>query len=418
MLTESEILDEQVQTLECALDKLADHEKHAVEPATVPDVDAGQALTTSVECMRAIVDLYHTISNEGVSHADIQALRNIQSKMDPYRTLKTKVALEAYEGMFTPMRSMINQTVSQEATLAEIGMTLKEWFFKIVDFVVKVVEWCRVTWNSEDAINLRLKVIDRNLQSMANQCMDVVKRNKTAGRDLNAHLQEIALLVLRDPKLPRTPATIMAFGRKVPGFDNSLEVMDRTIASTVNKLVKDIASLKDHIEKNDHNSSIAYDYGQDIQTEADFLEKLLFAEDDEDYLVTRLGKKFWEYPNILVGRKIYPPSTNIKQVQQIGEAFRGIKRSANFDDLKDVDSVVQAVSNITESIQGLERIIKAKQEIFTQYYKASATMANFYLRAHEYALQQIIQYGDEDINRVVVDKLQKAWSSITDKMGL
>lgn len=418
MLTESEILDEQVQTLECALDKLADHEKHAVEPATVPDVDAGQALTTSVECLRAIVDLYHTISIEGVSAADIQALRNIKAKMDPYRTLPTKVALEAYEGMFTPMRTMINQTVSQEATLEEIGMTLKEWFFKIVDFVVKVVDWCRVAWNSEDAIKLRLKAIDHNLQSMANQCMEVIKRNKTAGRDLNAQLQEIALLVLRDPKLPRTAATVMAFGRKIPGGAEAISAMDKTVAYTVTKLVKDIASLKSHIENNDHNSSIAYDYGQDIQTEADGLERLLFSEDDEDYLVTRLGKKFWEYPNLLVGRPIYPPSTNIKQVQQIAEAFRGIKRNANFDDLKDVDSVVKAVSNITESIQGLERIIKAKQEIFAQYYKASATMANFYLRAHDYALQQIIQYGDADINKVVVDKLQKAWSNITDKMGL
>lgn len=418
MLTESEILDEQVQTLECALDKLADHEKHAVEPATAPDVDAGQALTTSVECLRAIVDLYHTISIEGVSAADIQALRSIKAKMDPYRTLPTKASLEAYEGMFTPMRTMINQTVSQEATLEEIGMTLKEWFFKIVDFVVKVVDWCRVAWNSEDAIKLRLKVIDHNLQSMANQCMDVVKRNKTAGRDLRSQLNEIALLVLRDPKLPRTAATVMAFGRRAPGGTEIITAMDKTIASTVTKLIKDIASLKAHIENNDHNTSIAYDYGRDIQTEADSLERLLFSEDDEDYLVTRLGKKFWEYPNLLVGRPIYPPSTNIKQVQQIAEAFRGIKRNANFDDLKDVDSVVKAVSNITESIQGLERIIKAKQEIFTQYYKASATMANFYLRAHDYALQQIIQYGDADINKVVVDKLQKAWSNITDKMGL
>lgn len=415
MLTEDQILDEQVQTLEEALDKLQKYDDETITPNEVNDSDIAGQLSVTVECMKAMVDLHHTISIEGVSADDVKALRNIQSRMAPILTLPGKVALEDYEGLFTPNRSMINQVVSQEATMAEIGKTLKEWFFKAVDFVIQVIDWCRIAWNSETAIKLRLKVIDHNLQRMASQFEVVLKRNKLAGRNLEAEVDAIAKLVLTDPMLPRSKAMRFAFGET--SIPDRFPAVDATVAGVHQRLMKDIASLKEHIEKN-KVTSIGFDYATDLRIEADFIENFLAPIDDEDYLLDHVGVRFWEKPKKLVSRPIYPPSVHIRQIQDIGELFRSIKRNVNFDHLNGVDDIVQAVENITGSITALERLIKLKQDLFTLYYKASATTANFYLRAFDMCMQKLIENKDDDTKDAVIEKLNKQWADISKSMGL
>ncbi len=415
MLTEDQILDEQVQTLEEALDKLSKHDDETITPNAVKDHDIAGDLAVTVECMKAMVDLYHTISVEGVSAADIKALRNIQARMAPIVTLPTKVALEDYEGMFTPNRTMINQVVSQEATLAEIGNTLKEWFFKAVDFVIKVVDWCRIAWNSETAIKIRLKIIDHNLQSMASSFEDVMKRNDQMGRKLDAEVNEIAKLVLMDPQLPRSKGMVFAFGAK--GVSNPIPAMDAIIAHGHQRMLKDIGALKDQIEKN-KGTVVGFDYANDLVAEANVLEQFLEAIDDEDYLLDKVGLDFWKHPKRLVGRSIYPPSVHIRQIQSVGELFRSIKRNANFAGLQGVDEIVQAVENITSAIGSLERMVKFKQDLFALYYKASATTANFYLRAHDMAMNVLMENLAEDDKKIIMSKLGAQWAEITKRMGL
>lgn len=415
MLTESEILDEQVQTLDCALDKLEEHSDEPIEKTVVNDIDVGEAVTVAVECLKATVDLYHTISQEGVSADDIKALRSIRNRMQPYMTLPAKVALEEYEGMFTPNRTMINQVVSQEATMAEIGTTLKEWFFKFIDFLIKLVDWCRVAWNSEEAIGLRLKAMDHNLQSMFNAFDDVLKRNKLAGRELSKELLAISKLVLSDPKLQRTQSMLVAFN--VKGYSAEIIAGDKDVDATFNLLMKDVASLKTHIEQN-KPMAMGIDYATEIDVTVDALEQMHVADEDVDFFIDNLGIDFWLYPKRLLGRPVFAPSHNIQQVQRLAKEMRAIRRNANFDDLKEIDILVQTVENISASVKGLERMITFKQRLFADYYKASATLANFYIRGHDMMLEQIIQYGDQDINEVIIPKLKKAWEEILKKMGM
>ena len=415
MLTESEILDEQVQTLDEALDKLADHENNQITETVVPDSGASQAVQVTVECLKATVDLYHTISAEGVSAADVKALRHIRERMSPYMTLSYRPALEAYEGMFTPNRSMINQVVSQEATLAEIGLTLKEWFFKFIDFVIKVVDWCRVAWNSEEMVNMRLRKIDHNLQSMFNAFDDVFKRNKAAGRDLSAECNEICKQVLLDPKLPRTHSMLQAFG--VKKYEGVINDADAVVDDAYRWILMDIVGLKTHIEQN-KPMALGHDYASDINVAVDTVEALHVADPDVKFFIENLPKDFWTSPKQLLGRKVYAPSHNIAQVQAIAKKFREIRRNANFEKLDGVDEIVQAVENITGTIKGLERMIVAKQTLFTNYYKASATLANFYLRGREMLLEEYLKNVDEDSKKVILDKLQKQWDDICYKMGI
>lgn len=415
MLTEDQILDEQVQTLDEALDKLEEHSADPITPNEVDDTDVGQALTVTVECLKATVDLYHTIVQEGVSASDIKALRSIRKRMEPYMALPFKPALEAYEGLFTPNRSMINQVVSQEATMAELGTTLKEWFFKFVDFIIKVVDWCRVAWNSETAISLRLKAIDHNLQSMYNSFDDVYKRNLANGRDLTPELNKLAKLVLLDPKLPRHRATLIAFGQK--NADMPILREDKEVDRLFTSLIRDITSLKDYISSN-KTMAFGYDYATRISEAADQLDLLFVTSDEEDFLVNELWADYWKHPKRFVDRPIHAASRNIKQIQQIADVFRKIKRNSNFDQLKDIDTVVQVVENITGSTKALERIIRRKQELFTVYYKTSATMANFYIRGHAMMLDELVKNSTTDNEKVVIDKLSKSWEDLLNKMGI
>jgi len=414
MLTDAEILDNQTQTLEEVLDKLQDRSDEPLEKAVAEDVNT-DALHIAVECLRNIADLHRTISVEGVSKADVQALRAIQARMQPFVRLPTKIALEAYEGMFTPNRSMINQTVSQEAALAEFGKTLKEWFFIFVDFIIRVADWGRRVWNSEDAIRGRLKMMDMNLQSMYNQLNELIKYNAQFGRDAEPDLIAISKLVLSDPKLTRSDAMLMAFN--VPNKDGFLKVMDRDTDRVFDSMMKDISSFKTHIEQNKPIGKMT-EYGKEFSAIAACYEATTVAADDKDFFKDKIPLDFWRNPKQLVTRPIFAPSHNIEQVQQLAKAIRTIKRNSDFDKIDDPELLVNEIENLSEAVKGLERIIKFKQQLYADCYKASATYANFYIRARDHIEETLRANVADDIESKVLERLSKAWEELLKRMGM
>lgn len=415
MVNEDIILENQTQTLEEVLDKLNDRSTETIEQIVVGDADVASALDITVECFRALADLRRTISSEGVSNADVQALRNIQQRMQPYIRLPSCVALEAYEGTFTPSRSMINQTVSQEAALAEMGKTLKEWFFIFVDFIIRVVDWCRVVWNSEDLIRGRLKMMDSHLQSLHNEFQQLMKYNSTFGRDAMPEMLALAEVVLSDPKLTRSENMLVAFN--VKGLDSVVKMADKDIDANFNRLMKDVVSLKGHIEA-DKPMAISYDYATEFNATVQALEDMTVAMDDKDYFITAVRTDFWTRPKLLVSRPIFAPSHNIEQVQRLAKEVRSIKRNSNFDALKEVDILVNTIENISNSVKVLERCIKYKQALYADYYKASATYANFYIRARDTLNETILTKSAADFDKSVMDRLDKVWESLLNKMGI
>lgn len=415
MENEEAILEDQTQTLEQALDKLVDRSEDTIDQTIVDDVDTASALDVAVECLKATADLYRTISSEGVSAADVNALRNIQQRMRPYVKLPTSVALEAYEGTFTPTRSMINQTISQEATLAEIGKTLKEWFFIFVDFIIRVVDWCRKVLNSEDLIRTRLKLMDGRILLLYNQFKQLMKYNLTLGRNSEEQMYALAKVVLDDPKLIRSDNMLMAF--HVKGHDNTVTLADKDIDANFNRLMKDVVSLKEHIENN-KPMALGYDYAMELDSTVSVLEDMTVAVPDKDYLIKAVRTDFWERPKLLVLRPIFAPSHNIDQVQRLAKEVRSIKRNSNFDALKEVDILVQTIENITGSVKVLERVIKYKQQLYSDYYKASATYCNFYIRGYETMKEEIYTKSPEDFDKTVMDRLDKVWTDILSKMGI
>lgn len=418
MLSEDEIINNQTQTLEEVLDKLNDRSDEPLEKTIVTDVDGG-ALHVAVECLKTLVDLHRTIYTEGVSKADVQALRAIQTRMRPYTRLPTKVALEAYEGMFTPNRTMINQTVSQEATLAEIGSTIKEWFFIFVDFIIRVADWCRKVWNSEDAIRGRLKLMDMYLQQMYNSLKELLEYDKTLGRDLREDLMDMADTVLDDPKLVRSESMLLAFnvskGTNPPG--NAVKNIDRATDRCFTSLMKEVSSLKTHIEQN-KPMSIGVSFDMELGINAQLLQTMTEAIDDPDLFKEKVGRDFWTDPKRLVTRPIFAPSHNIEQVQRLAKEIRGIKRNANFAALKEVDVLVATIETLSQSVKHMEEIIKVKQQLYIDYYKASATYANFYVRAREFVHEDIKAHAGEDFEKQMFKRADKVWEDILTRIGL
>lgn len=414
MLSDTELLDNQTQTLEEILEKLHDRSDEVIEKTIIPDVGV-DALHVAVECLNSLTDLYRTIQTEGVSKADVSALRAIQSRMQPYARLPTKVALEAYEGMFTPNRSMINQTVSMEVTLAEIGKTIKEWFFIFVDFIIKVADWCRKVWNSEDAIRGRLKVLDTQMLFMYNQMMELAKYSESFGHRPLDDMDKLAETVLKDPKLTRSKSMLVAFniGNGAQGIKNIDKLLDRYFIISM----KDVGALKTHIEQN-RPSSVSRWPSVEINAMAKMLEDLTVAQNEEDFLLKNIGADFWKNPRGLVSRTIFAPSHNIEQVQNLAKEIRGVKRNSNFDSLKEVDTLVQAISDLTKTVQGLERVIKFKQQLYADYYKASATYANFYIRARDTIEEELRTNRVDDINKKIMERLNKIWEDLLDRMGI
>jgi hypothetical protein len=257
--------------------------------------------------------------------------------------------------------------------------------------------------------------MDTYLQTMYNQLIEMVKYNESMGRNIAPELQAIADVVLNDPKLTRSENTLIAFNVGVGASE--LKAADKDIDKNFNALMKDVASLKTHIEQN-RPGVVGYDYGMEINIVAEALEDMTVAAIDNDDFIKRIGSNFWTNPKQLVTRPIFAPSHNIEQVQRLAKEIRSIKRNANFDELKEVDVIVQAVENMSSSVKGLERVIKYKQALYADYYKASATYANFYIRARETVVESIQTHGAADLDKVVMDRLGKAWDSLLDRMGI
>lgn len=415
MLTENEILANQTQTLEEALDRLEDHTKPIDDLVDLIDTGSVDNSVVAVECLKSLVDLYHTVSIEGVSKADIDALWSIQQRLVPFAALGVKPALEGYSGMFTPNRSMINQNISQEAVLAEIGKTLKEWFYAFIDFIIKMANWCRKVLNSETAINAKLTLINMNIQDLHSQLNNVIKISAKYGRDVLPEVNKVSELVLKDPKLARNELTLIAFN--VKGKADELITMDKYTDVLFSYLMKDLHSLKKHVENNDPNVHASLT-GYDLEGHLQLYEALTVTNADEDLILDEVGVEFWRKPKTLIERKVFAPKRNIEQVEKVAKAIREIKRNSNFSDLKNVDALVANVEDIMRCIKVLEKIIIVKQTLLTDYYKASATTINLYVRAYDTIVEDLNTNAAEEIKDQALEAISKAWNKTLDKLGI
>lgn len=422
MLSDEEILDDKTQSLDTALQELeAQRDDVDAGPvnATVRDVLKDQQLTIAVECIEQLTDLYHTISQEGVSAYDVQALRAIQSRMTEISVLggNTRVALENYEGLFTPTRSPLNQTVSQEAILVEFGRIIKEWFLKLVDFCMDVVKWVKNVKDSEIVINLRTRNMNDELTNAKLHLSNMRNLNINSDRKLKLAYDEIQDAVLADPKLPKCRLTLMGFG---PGplnteFDRYLKSV-LTYGKIFATVTEDLLTI---LEGGNFANANATFIGSIVEDAVKEIEDFAVESSDNDYFSKELPNLDMYNPKYVIQRKVYyiEPFNNL-----LKGAVSDLRRIKRFDKVNlqqaEVDRIAAAVKDLTLGIKALERVIQTISKLNNCYFKVTASYLNYYIRCFEYTREDFTANVLSDLQRAAFDKIAKAWDSMIDKLGI
>lgn len=420
MLSDSEILDEKTQSLDTALQELeANHADEAPGPvsSTVRDVLKDQQLVTAVECMGTLTDLWNTISQEGVSVYDVQVLRSVQVKMNDISALRQpKVALERFEGLFTPTRTELNQTVSLEAVKFEFVRILKEWFLKLMDFIIDVVKWVKNVKNSEFMVKARTQAMNDELLSAKQHLTNMRNMNALSDRKLKPAYDAIQEAVLADPKLPKNKLTLMAFGPSQLNaeFDSHL----RTVLNFGKIFTTVTTDLVQALEGGRYDQANATFVGSIIEDAVNELNDFTVESTDENYFAKELPDLDMYQPKYVLQRKSYYIEPFNQLLKVAINDLRRIKRFDKLTDDADITRVQEAVQDLTKGIKAMERTIQIIAQLNNGYFKVSASYMNYYSRCFETTRKDFTANVMDDLTRTAFDKLTKSWDKLMDSLAV
>lgn len=420
MLSDSEILEDKTQSLDEALQLL---ETNAADGPPGPvksvaqDTMSDQQLMIAVECMGILADLHTTISQEGVSSYDVQVLRSVQTKMAAITdNAPVKFSLERFEGMFTPTRSGLNQTVSVEAVKFEFGRMLKEWFFKLLDFILDVVKWLKNIQNSEFIVRSRTESLNESLTKAKQHLINMRNLNSINERKFKPAYDEIQAVVLADPKLPKCKLTLMAFG---PGqlnveFDKNLRQV-LSFSKTFTTVVSDLLAVLEGGKYDQANTTFT---GRLVEDAVKVIEEFGVESNDVDYFKNEIKDLDMYQPKYVLQRKMYyiEPFNNL--LKQAVNDLRRIKRFDKMTDEADIERVRGAIVDLTAGIKAIERVVAVIAKLQNCYFKVSASYLNYYSRCFEYTRQDFSENILDDLGRAALAKADKAWDGFMDSLGV
>lgn len=424
MLTDSEILDEKTQSLDDALQQLnANREDGEIGPVsnTVRDVMVDQQLMIAVECMNTLADLHTTISTEGVSSYDVQVLRSVQTKMESIQLLPTgKISLERYDGMFTPQRSGVNQTVSTEATIEGFWKVVKEWFFKLLDYILGLVKFFKELQSNAVVIRMRAQRINDQILGAKQQLTHL--RNLAIGdrdRGYTSAYDAIQKEVLSDPKLTKCKLTLMGFGNAQleRDFDKQLKQV-MAFSRIFSVVTSDLHKILDGGFYDRANHTFV---GRVVEDSVKNIEEFGVESTDENYFFEAAELKDLDMyqPKYMLSRKLYYIEEWSKLLDRIVGDLRAVKRFNIDEDQPDtIERVRGAILDLTAGVKALERVVGTIVKLHSSYFKVSASYINYYSRCYEYTRDDMLSNLTDDIGRAAVAKIDKAWDKLMDNLGI
>lgn len=421
MLSDSEILDEKTQSLDEALQLLEanrpDDESGPVSNTT-RDVQSDSQLSVAVECLNILADLHTTISTEGVSSYDVQTLRSVQAKMAGIQlSAPTKVALERYEGMFTQDRSGVNQTVSVEAAKFEFWKTVKEWFYKLVDFIIDLVKWCKQLQYSETSIRNRYQRVNKELEAAKTILRKLEKDNALGDRDLKPKFKQIQENLLKDPKLTRCKLTLMGFGPSPlnVAFDKELRQV-QTFGKVFATVTSDLATVLEGGQFDQANTTFV---GRVIDDAIKELETFAVEDPNTDYFINAPELKDLALfnPKYMLTRKLYYMDIWMDLLNKSIADLRKIKRFDKIEDDAAIERVRGAILDLTTGVKAIERVVELLAKLQNCYFKVSATYINYMSKCYEIVREDYEAHALDDLQRAVLAKVDKEWDELMDRMG-
>lgn len=419
MLTDSQILADKTQDLDTVLEELeaANGDDTGPTSSTVRDVMNDENLQVTIECMGTLVDLYNTVSQEGVSQYDVQSLRAVQAKMANIAELKIpKVALERFEGMFTPDRSMLNQNISMESIVTEITRVIKEWFLKLVDAFQDFTRWFKTRKASDAVATMRIDRMNANLIKGKQHLSSWRSLNQFGDRNLTTAYDEIQRLELTNTKLPKNKLTLMAFGPSPLNveFDKQL----RLILAFTNNLSTVAQDLHDIVVGGQAGPVKVMFSGAVLDDAVKTLLKFEETSEDENYIMDNLPQLDLYQPKYVMQRKRYYIEMYELNISNMMRVLRGLRNfEKNLQPGIDADRVMQCIADITLGLRATEKVVDVLMHLLSAYGKVTTVYMNYYMRCVEATREDIMNNIKDDLMRASFTKASKAWDDFIKTLG-
>lgn len=378
------------------------------EPADYPEIEAKQLEHASValECLR---DLRHTISRQGVSQGDMQALGVLQSRLvENGFDLEPDVSLESYHlHSFTEERSGVNLMIAKESFGRAISNVIRAIISKLKEYINKLVRWARKAFFSEDRIKGNIEKARKRTEAIRKENDNLV-RAYGEPEGYVEFLRENNLNLLTDPDFKPTGITLALLGV----YDEGIEVLrDAKI-----KLPKDCKNLI-------HIVDIISEY---LSSEDSTITVDTTAPSSIDTIRTRLGlvslpsttnlgdvqKKhptfILQKPAARVAAEFVPYYYLVETYEKTNDALRSLNK---IQDKEDVDDLVDLVNMYTKAADDLAFISRILYSVNTEIVKVLNAMFMYenkrFTLLFNYAKEKVMNTPREKAVNAVKDMLEK-----------
>lgn len=201
-------MDEEIKAipeLEKALEEQITGEVEVDTPVVEP-------LKLASDSLNELVEIGDTIKVEGVSQEDIRSVFTIIKRLsDAGMDVGVSASLEDYEiNHFTPTRSMVNQTISQEGIGATIVNVIKAVIERLVEYVIKAVRFFKVMGAKDKAIEASFEKAKEKSKDVQAAIALFQRANMADSSKVDAEAEVYAKALLTDSSLPRNYLTLAA----------------------------------------------------------------------------------------------------------------------------------------------------------------------------------------------------------------
>lgn len=357
------------------------------EPQTV-DVIQGQAsldsmqgeLLVAVEGIGELLDLHATIKAKGVSSHDMAGLKAIQKRLIDNNVSLPKAGLEAFDGFYTPERSLLNQRPSLENIGKVVLETIRAWLRKLIDIVMQGYRWVKGLKQKHVVLDAQLVKAREVLIEVRKIYLKMKVLNGVLGGEASKALAELSETTLLNSSLSRTKVTLYGFSHQasVKAVKNLYESAVAT-ADAVASRVTVLTQLIDNKEIPSDDSLCALN---DLAAVNQSVEEMLTYSDNDEFLLKELGSDFWDQVESFRKVQVIDFDQLVKHYGSTADALGRI-RSIRLEDEHQAQRVQGIVDSITKAVDQLNRIVSFFNQCAQAQIQAAKIYREYYVQAIE-----------------------------------
>lgn len=303
-------------------------------------------------------NLYHTVSQEGVSQEDIRTLKSIQERIFGSGNVPAGIGIEEFdEYLFTEERSSVSISVANESFLATMVQTVKDWIRKIVEFIGRMIEWVAKNIWSEQRFKSQMSVgVKRyDLARDARVKAEVLVGTQAKTKPI---MIKYANELLKSDRLQINLATVAAFGdRQVSREIDELALHTRAASQ---KLAEELSVLKRDLEDGTGKVNVTMFPLNALETLAERSGKLVERQPANSFLAQKVKLSIFDSEIPTLTKTVTPFEDVAKQYSAMRSTFKSVKRVSNE---KKITYLVDYMNKVMKAVTDMGRILSAIRDI-------------------------------------------------------